>query len=206
MFYHLKGELATLDGTLAVLDCQGVGYLLTVSMLTAEQLSGKFGEEIKLFTHMAVREDAVDLFGFLSREEIDMFRLLIGVSGVGPKAAMGVLSLFSPDRLVMAICSEDTKSISRSPGVGAKTAARIILELKDKLGKNTTFTEKTVGGAVSHVAPSTHGKLSEVTDALTVLGYTRQDILEAIKGIDMAKMSLEEIITSALKYFASKGR
>ena len=132
MFYHIAGELVLLESTVAVIDCQGVGYGLTVSALTVHELSAQLHSRVKLYTHLQVREDGVELFGFRDLQELHIFRLLIGVSGVGPKAAMAILSVLSPSRLLYAIASEDTKAISQAQGVGGKTAARIVLELRDK--------------------------------------------------------------------------
>ena len=136
MFYYLNGELALRDINMCVIDCGGVGYKLTISMITSESLASKLGQKVKLYTYLAVREDGVELFGFGSNEERHAFNLLTGVSGVGPKAAMNILSVMSPDRLAMAVCTEDIKGISKAPNIGAKTAARIVLELKDKIAKD----------------------------------------------------------------------
>ena len=127
MLYHVKGELVLCEGSLAVVDCGGVGYALTVSATTAERLAPMQGEEVLLFTHLQVREDGVELFGFGGREELSAFRLLISVSGVGPKAAISILSTMTPDRFAYAVCTEDAKALSRAPGIGGKTAARIVL-------------------------------------------------------------------------------
>ena len=209
MFYHVKGELMLCEGSLAVVDCGGVGYALTVSLNTAEKLAQKVSEEVFLFTHLAVREDGVELYGFGSREELSVFRLLITVSGVGPKAAMSILSTLTPDRFAYAVCTEDAKALSRAPGIGGKTAARIVLELKDKISKDqmsgdlaslsgSTPTPKApVGGAAS-------GKLAEAQDALGVLGYSRTEIAQVLREIDVTGLSLEQIITAALRRFSEK--
>ena len=135
MFYYVNGMLAHKEPGFAVIDCGGVGYRLTVSQNTLAALDRASAREskVKLFTYMAVREDDVELFGFYTEEELTAFRQLIGVSGIGPKAAMGVLSAFTPDGLARAVCTEDVKAIAKSNGVGAKGAARIVLELKDKM-------------------------------------------------------------------------
>ena len=135
MFYYLNGELALRDINTCVIDCGGVGYKLTISTITSESLASKLGQKVKLYTHLAVREDGVEMFGFGSNEERHTFNLLTAVSGIGPKAAMSILSVMTPDRLAMAVCTEDIKSISKAPNIGAKTAARIVLELKDKIAK-----------------------------------------------------------------------
>jgi Holliday junction DNA helicase RuvA len=206
MFYHLQGELCLADATGAVVDCGGVGYQVTISANTANALSDKLGQKVKLFTYLAVREDGVELFGFRTREELSCFKLLITVSGVGPKAALSILSVMTPDRFSFAVCTEDAKALAKAPGIGAKTAARIVLELKDKISKDTV---SGIGANMSAPAAPAgkqdQGKLSEAIDALTVLGYSRSESLDALKSLDLTKLTLEQIITAALKYFASKG-
>ena len=133
MYYYLNGELTYRDLSTCVIDCGGVGYKLTVSMLTSEALMTKLGKQVKLFTHLAVREDGIELFGFGSYEEKECFNRLTSVSGIGPKAAMSILSTMTPEKLAVAICTDDKKAIAKAPGIGAKSAARIILELKDKM-------------------------------------------------------------------------
>lgn len=201
MFYYLKGELALLDSSTCVIDCNGVGYSLTISLITSEALSGKKGQTVKLFTYLAVREDGVELFGFGSVEERNAFNMLIGVSGVGPKAAINILSILTPEKLAMAVCTEDTKSISKAQNVGAKTAARVVLELKDKVAKELGASSGSKGatldrtGAISHV---NSGNLAEATEALMVLGYDKSTVLSILNGIDPS-LDVGQIITLALK-------
>ena len=203
MFYYIKGTLAMLDPTFAVVDAGGVGYKLTISTTTHDSmpphLTVSEPPEVKLYTHMAVREDGVELFGFGSHEELSAFKMLITVSGVGPKAAIAILSILTPEKLALAICSEDAKAISKANGVGAKTAARIILELHDKFMKETPA-EILSGKAASSISTSPAGKgvLSEAQDALTVLGYTRGEAATALSGIDPS-IGLENMIKQALK-------
>ena len=205
MFYYLSGELALRDINTCVIDCGGVGYKLTVSLLTSESLASKLGQKVKLFTYLAVREDGVELFGFGSNDERHAFNLLTGVSGVGPKAAMSILSVMSPDRLAMAVCTEDIKGISKAPNVGAKTAARIVLELKDKIAKDfisSSGTEKSagiVGATAPHATMS--GNLTEATEALMALGYDRSTVIKALGGIDPS-LDVGMIIKTALKKLA----
>ena len=136
MFYYLQGKLAYTDLTTAVIDVGGVGYELTVSGTTYSALPRTSSEPtVKLYTYMAVREDEVELFGFYTEEELSAFKLLITVSGVGPKAAMAILTLLTPEKFALAVCSEDTKTLAKANGIGAKTAARVVLELKDKMTK-----------------------------------------------------------------------
>ena len=133
MYYYLNGTLEINEAGTAVVDCGGVGYKLTTSLITSELLSDKIGQKIKIYTHLAVREDGIELIGFESNDERECFNKLITVSGVGPKAAMSILSIMTPDNFALSVCTEDVKAISKASGIGAKTAARIILELKDKI-------------------------------------------------------------------------
>ena len=203
MFYYLSGELAYRDLSTAVIDCGGVGYKLTVSFITSEALLSKLGKQVKLFTHLAVREDGVELFGFGSYEEKECFNKLVSVSGIGPKAAMSILSTLTPEKLAVAICTEDTKAIAKSPGIGAKSAARIVLELKDKMSKEF-FADSTVAKASAESTPSltSNSSLSEAAEALTVLGYDKNTVLNALKGIDPSVKDVGEIIKLALKKLA----
>lgn len=193
-----------------VIECAGVGYRVQVSAGTLSKLpSPGYGpdgsplenpEKVRLFTYMAVREDAVELYGFATAEELAMFKLLISVQGVGPKAGMSILSLMTPRTLALSIAAEDTKAISKAPGVGAKTAARIVLELKEKLGKlypDTDGIPLPEAGAGKEKRSASSGKLSDAQEALLVLGYSRSEITAAMKHVDL-EASLEEIIKKAL--------
>ncbi len=197
MFYYIKGLLALKDASCAVIDAGGVGYRMTVSQTTYNALPST-GATAKLFTYLSVREDGIELFGFSTVEELNAFKLLIGVSGVGPKVAVSVLSLFTPERFALAVASEDVKSLAKSSGVGSKTAARIVLELKDKL----TVLGTAVGAPdITEASPSS-GESSELADAieaLTAIGYTRSEIMTALRGVDTSKMSLEEIFKTATR-------
>ncbi len=199
MFYYLDGTLTEREPGLAVVDCGGVGYSLTVSLTTSDTLSAKVGARVKLYTYLQVREDGVELFGFRDKDELDCFKLLIGVSGVGPKAAMAVLSVFTPDRFRLAVCTEDTKALAKAPNVGAKTAARIVLELKDKIAGMTLRAPQT--GAAASVSPATGGKLGDAIEALMTLGYDRASAMSALSGLDAEKLSLNDLISQALRKF-----
>ena len=204
MFYYLHGELALLDVNMCVIDCGGVGYKLTISMITSESLASKQGHQVKLFTYLAVREDGVELFGFGSNEERNAFNMLTSVSGVGPKAAMNILSIMSADKLAMAVCTEDIKSISKAQNIGSKTAARIVLELKDKVAKDmlhssTASSAKGIGTISAAHAAS--GNLAEATEALMVLGYDKNSVIKALSGIDPG-LDVGSIIKAALKKLA----
>lgn len=182
MFYYLKGELAHRDINTCVIDCGGVGYMLTVSHNTSDALLSKLGKEVLLYTHLSVREDGVELFGFGTTEERECFNNLTSVSGVGPKVAMSILSTLTPEKLALAICTDDAKAISKAPGIGAKSAARIILELKDKMSK-TMFASNDVQYTQITESVTSSSAVSEATEALLVLGYDKSTILAALKGI-----------------------
>lgn len=203
MFYYIAGKLAHLSPTIAVIDAGGVGYKLTISQNTFESLPRSTGDAFpttKLYTYMSVREDGIELFGFASEAELSSFKMLLGVSGVGPKAAISILSLLTPEKFALAVCTDDKKTISKASGIGPKTAARIILELQDKLLKQTPpeQTQATISTAITTPGTS-RGKLSEAQDALTVLGYSRSEAMNALQGIDVSAMEIEDIIRAALK-------
>ena len=194
MFYYLNGIVAEMEANLAVIDCGGVGYACATTNSTLSQL--KKGERAKLYTYLNVREDAVELFGFASQSELRSFKMLIGVSGVGPKAALSILSATTPQQLAMAVVMGDEKTLTAAPGIGKKIAQRIILELKDKLAREQDSFE---AGSAPAPMPLSSSKSGEAAAALAVLGYGSQEIAAALKGIDMAALPLEEIIRQALK-------
>lgn len=194
MLYFVDGKVAVLEANLAVIDCGGVGYACNTTNTTLSKL--KVGERARLYTYLNVREDAVDLFGFYTQAELNHFKLLIGVSGVGPKAALSILSSVSPDRFAMAVMTGDEKALTAAPGIGKKIAQRIILELKDKLAA----VDEDDGGFIPQASVgSGAGKFKEASSALAVLGYSSADISAALKGIDVDALPLEEIIRQALK-------
>ena len=197
MFYYLDGTVAEILPYLAVIDCGGVGYACKTTNTTLAQL--KKGQRGKLYTYLDVGENAFGLYGFATANELNSFKLLIGVSGVGPKAALAILSAATPESLAMAIVTGDEKSLTAAPGVGKKIAQRIILELKDKLAKGQAVNGagETYGGTGVTVIPE--NKLSEASAALAVLGYTQGEINVALKGIDLDSLTLEQIIKQALK-------
>ena len=202
MFYYLNGTLEYREANICVIDCSGVGYKLTVSLNTSDSLVNKLNQKVKLYTYLAVREDGIELFGFGTNEERVCFNQLIGVSGVGPKAAMSILSTLSPDAFSLAVCTEDVKAISKAPGIGAKSAARIILELKDKVSKDMMTAGSKPDSRIIE-APINNSLLSEATEALMVLGYDKNTVLSALKGIDLAKANdVGELIKAALKKLA----
>ncbi len=197
MFYYLSGTVAHIGLNLAVIDCGGVGYACMTTTTTLSTL--KKGEKGRLFTHLNVREDGVELFGFAGQDELNLFRLLLGVSGVGPKAALSILSASTPANLALSIITGDEKALTVAPGIGKKIAQRVILELKDKLAKDQAFvsTGETYSGTGVTVIPE--NKLSEATAALAVLGYSAAESAAALRGIDMENLTLEQIIKQALK-------
>lgn len=197
MFYHINGELVLVESNTAVVDCNGVGYCLTVSLNTQRYLKAP-GQKVKLFTHFSVREDGVELFGFYDLEERDIFKLLITVSGVGPKAAINIMSALTPSSFISAVMNGDTKLISKAQNVGAKTAARIVLELKDKLAKTVSVSD--TEDIISSTPTSNNSeKISEAQNALMVLGYKQSEAVTALRSIDVGNMELEDIIREALK-------
>ena len=195
MFYYLNGVVAEMEANLAVIDCGGVGYACATTNYTLSQL--KKGERAKLYTYMNVREDAVELFGFATQSELHSFKLLLGVSGVGPKAALSILSANTPANLAMAVVMGDEKALTAALGIGKKIAQRIILELKDKLAKEQSSFSGDSGAILPVAVPD--DKTREAGAALAVLGYSASEVAAALKGIDMDALPLEEIIRQALK-------
>lgn len=198
MFYSLRGKLVFSDTSCAVVECGGVGYKCTITYNTLQALP-KMGDEITVFTYLAVRENDVELFGFASVDELDFFKMLISVNGVGPKAAIALLSEFSPDKLAIAIAGGDVKAITRANGVGSKMAQRIVLELKDKVAKGLGVEAASASSTASFVANSiSNSSVSEAVAALVALGYSQSEAASAVSGID-ATLSVDDIIKQALK-------
>lgn len=195
MFYYLNGKITILDTNLAVVDCGGVGYGCHVTSFTQSQL--RIGEEKRLYTYCNIQENAFDIFGFATREELRLFELLLGVTGVGPKAAVAILSVLTPDQLTLAIVTGDDKSITMAQGVGKKIAQRIVLELKDKLGKGVQSMDFSGTGAAA--VPAQGGKVALATAALAELGYSQADIAAAMKGLQVETMSVEDIVRQVLR-------
>ncbi len=205
MYYYLNGTLEYRDINTCVIDCGGVGYKLTVSLITSELCSSKIGQKVKLFTYLAIRENEIELFGFSSNEERLCFNQLISVSGVGPKAAMSILSILTPDRFSLAVCTEDVKAISKASGIGAKTAARIVLELKDKISKDmmSAGTKFDIPQSAS-IPVSLNGKLNDAMQALLVLGLDKNTAMNVLKGVDATNLDSGEIVKAALKKLNQK--
>ena len=196
MFYYLSGTVAHMEPYLVVIDCGGVGYACKTTSYTLSAL--KKGEKGKVYTHLNVREDAMELYGFSTENECNCFRMLIGVSGVGPKAALSILSSTTPEGLATSIITGNEKALTVAPGIGKKIAQRIILELKDKLAKGQLpAAEESFGGSGVTVIPQ--DKTSEASAALAVLGYNPAEINAALKGLDLDALTLEEIVRQALR-------
>lgn len=202
MFYYINGKLTALEPGFAVIDAGGVGYKMTITQNTYSSMPPRLTVSepptVKLYSYMAVREDGIELFGFISAEELSAFKMLITVSGVGPKAAVSILSQLSPSKLALAICTEDKKAIAKANGIGPKTAARIILELKDKLNA-TDIDDNGSQETIETLTQSNSSKLSDAQNALLVLGYSRSEALNALRSIDTDNLELDEIIKIALK-------
>ena len=197
MYYYVKGEVAHIAPYLAVIDCGGVGYACRTTQNTLSYL--KQGQQATLYTYLNVREDAMELYGFYSESELSCFQMLLGVSGVGPKAALAMLSATTPEGLAASVITGDERALTAAQGVGKKIAQRVILELKDKLAKGQLPTAggESYGGSGVTVIPQ--NKASEAAAALAVLGYSAQEVALALKGIDLEALPLEEIVRQALK-------
>lgn len=201
MIYSVKGRLAVKELNFAVVECAGVGYGCRTSYTTISQL-GEVGSEVMLYTYIHVREDAVELFGFSSLQELRCFRLLISVSGVGPKAAIAILSDVTPERFAFIVASGDSKFFTRTKGVGTKTAQRIVLELKDKISSESLAASGTSDTA-SYVQPAADSSVSEALEALMVLGYSQGEAAPVLSKLDPS-LSTQELIKETLKILASK--
>ena len=197
MFYYLDGTVAEILPYLAVIDCGGVGYACKTTNNTLAAL--KRGQRGKLYTYLNVGEGIFELYGFATANELNSFKLLLGVSGVGPKAALAILSATTPESLAMAIVTEDAKTLTAAPGIGKKIAQRIILELTEKMARETAGGLDFSGGKGVPAAPLFASKATEAAQALAVLGYSSQEVQMALKGVDVENLPLEEIIRQSLK-------
>lgn len=198
MYSYIKGSLEIKANGFIVIDNNGIGYKIFMSENGIEEL-GEIGENVKVYTYYHVREDNISLFGFISNEELRMFELLISVSGVGAKSAINMLSAITPSDFALAIISNDISSLVKVPGIGAKSAQRIILELKDKLK-----TEEAISKADSKVKVviKQNNNQEEAVAALQVLGYNKKEVEKVLEKIDTAELSVEDIIRKALAYLA----
>ena len=195
MLYSVRGKLIAIESNAAVVECGGVGYMCQTTMNTLKAI--KLNTEVMLYTYLNVREDAVDLFGFATKAELETFKNLISVSGVGPKAGLAVLSELSPEQVAMAIASDDLKTITRAQGIGKKIAQRIVLELKDKLAKEAKEDSFFAQAAQNSVNVST-GNVPKAIEALGVLGYSPSDVSPVLATLDSA-LPVEQLISLTLK-------
>ena len=201
MFYYINGKVVLLDANLSVLDANGVGYALYTTSTSQADLT--LGETGKLYVYNVIREDCFDLYGFSTMAEKRTFEMLIGVSGVGPKAALSILSASTPAHLAMSILADDEKAIMVAQGVGKKIAQRVILELKDKMSKNAPAFEGAAVRLPNTAQAAGVNIMNDASAALAVLGYSPAEISYALREIDLENTKLEEIIRQALKYLSS---
>ncbi|MGN0585161.1 MAG: Holliday junction branch migration protein RuvA [Ruminococcus sp.] len=200
MIYSVHGKLIAKSGGLAVVECAGVGYACRTTQVTLSEL-GSIGDDVMLYTHLSVREDAAELFGFADMQELHCFEMLTSVSGVGPKAALAILSDLSADRFALVVASGDSKTLTKSKGIGAKTAQRIVLELKDKIAKEnkdsdwSALSESSVCGDDSAIG--------DAISALMVLGYSQEEVMPLLLQLDKT-LSSEELIKETLKLIGSR--
>ena len=200
MIYYVSGNVAVLEPGLVVIDCGGVGYCCRITGFTAAQL--KLNTNVRLYISESIREDAYDLYGFISKEEQRCFQLLTGINGVGPKAALSILSAGGPQNFTLAVMTGDEKMLTAAQGVGKKIAQRIILELKDKIGGSNMEFDLSAGAPA--VAPQSTGSLAMATAALQELGYSPVEINTALKGVD-PNATTEEMVRYALRAMVMKG-
>lgn len=207
MISYIKGALGAVEDDVIVVETGGIGLAVHVPLSLLEELPA-LGEEVTVYTYFQVREDAMTLYGFLHRQDREMFKQLIGVNGIGPKGALGILSVMRPDDLRIAIVSGDAKAISKAPGIGAKTAQRLILDLKDKVDLEEVMMSSFGGGKEnsSDAGASAAGMAAsakEAVEALTALGYTGMEASKAVKKVEITEnMSVEDILKASLKHLS----
>lgn len=200
MIYSLRGKLISVEPNLAVVECAGVGYAVRTSSVTVSRLPA-LGSETMLYTCLHVAENAIDLFGFADPGELSCFKMLIAVTRVGPKAALSVLSNVTPERFALCVASGDAKTIAKAPGIGTKTAQRIILELKDKMSRDAA--ELGFSGGAPAEVPSDASNAGEAISALVVLGYSKSEAASVIMKLD-SSLSVEELIKAGLRALSSR--
>lgn len=197
MIGFVQGKVDAISEDNVVIDTGGIGYNVRISAKTAQELPG-IGQEVRLYTYTSVREDGISLFGFLSRDSLDIFKKIITVNGIGPKGGLAVLSVMSADELKFAIISGNAQAITKAPGIGKKTAERVILDLKDKISVEDTQIQKEISSYAG--LPQTGKAQNEAVEALTALGYSATDALHAVRQIEHAEeMDVEAILKLALK-------
>lgn len=200
MIYSVRGKLINTTSSSAVVECCGVGYNCQTTINTLRTL--KLNTEVTLYTYLNVREDTVEIFGFATKTELDTFKTLISVSGVGPKAGLAVLSELSPEQVAMAIATDDIKTITRAQGIGKKIAQRIVLELKDKLAK-TAGTDKSMSSVAAGAVNAASGNIPKAIEALGVLGYSPSDVSPVLAALD-SSLPVEQLIAQTLKQMGRK--
>ncbi len=199
MIAYLKGTVTEVDKDSIILECQNIGYRIFMPGSVLERM-GRTGEERIIHTYLNIREDAMQLYGFLTKNDLSVFRLLLGVSGIGPKAAMGILSYFSWEDLSFAVLSDDAAAIAKAPGIGKKTAQKVILELKDKLRLEDAFEQKFSEGGASGQPTGEPEAAQEAVEALVALGYGRTEALKAVRQVSAGgDMDVEDLLRAALK-------
>ena len=201
MYAYIKGELAEINTDHIVVEAGGIGYQVFISLQTFDYLPS-VGEDLKIYTYLDLREDAMILYGFLTKDDLELFKLLISVSGIGPKGGLAILSTLEADDLRFAILSGDAKAISKAPGVGGKTAQRVILELKDKLSLEDAFEAKTEH-VQKNAAVAGGSVKNDAVMALTALGYSSTESLKAVSAVEITEdMDVEEVLKAALKHLS----
>lgn len=205
MFSYIRGPLTEVLGDIIVVEAGNIGWNIHVPMSVHDGLP-RVGEIVKIYTSFQVREDAMTLYGFLTRQDLEMFRLLMGVNGIGPKAALGILSVMRPDDLRMAIISEDAKAIAKAPGIGPKTAKRVILDLKDRIRMEDILPGgdmKEAAGLAAAAASGVDGAAKEAIEALVALGYSMTEAAKAVRQVHVTDdMTVEAVLKASLKYLA----
>lgn len=195
MINYISGTLRRTGADSVVIDNNGMGYLVSVSAKTIEKLP-PVGEQVCVYTYMSVSESGIALYGFYSNEELELFNMIIGVSGIGPKGALGILGAVSPSQFIMSILTEDTKNLSTAPGIGKKTAQRLVLELKDKF-KSSDALES--AGFEVDISTVENGEKSEAVQALTALGFSAAEASKAVDAVYTEGMSVEKAVSLGLK-------
>lgn len=201
MISYVKGLLTAIEGDVIVVEAGMIGLAVHVPLSLLDRLPG-IGKEVQIYTYFQVREDAMTLYGFLSRQDRDMFRQLIGVSGIGPKAALGILSAMTPEDLRIAILSGDAKAIAKAPGVGPKTAGRLILDLKDKISPEDVL-EQMASEPASFAMGGMTEAAREAVSALAALGYSSTEAARAVRQVEVSEdMSAEDVLKASLRHLA----
>ena len=200
MISYIRGELVAIEEEKAIIDVNGVGFGIYMPVQAMNQLPN-LGEEVRLHTYMNVREDAIQLFGFLTRDDLHVFKLVIGVSGIGPKGGLSILSQLTPDDLRFAVMAGDAKSIAKAPGIGKKTAEKLIIELKDKLSIEDVLNKTTESQPLAVNMNAANEIQAEAVQALVALGYGSTESMKAVKKVQMDEnMTVEDVLKFALKY------